>query len=147
MAKPTTADRIASTRLSVSNCRTTRPLVAPSAARRPISFSRLAAWASRRLARFTQAIRSTRPTIPIIIPPASAICVRLFTPTAASARGVSATLRLALSFGYALSRCVAMVFSDASAAATLTPSFNRPNIAVVRNLRSLKLSLKKPAST
>ena len=52
-------------------------------------------------ATFTQAISSTRPTIPIINPPASTIWPRLFTPTAASASGVSATLRLALSLGKA----------------------------------------------
>ena len=102
---------------------------------------------SSRFATLTQAISRTRPTIPIINPPASTICPRLLTPTAASARGVSATLRLALSFGNAFSNCDAMVFSEASAALMLTPSFSRPTTAVVRNLRSLKLSLKKPAST
>ena len=40
-----------------------------------------------------------------------------------------------------------MVFSEASAAGSVTPSFRRPNIVTARNRRSLKLSLKNPAST
>ena len=41
----------------------------------------------------------------------------------------------------------ATVFSEASAAGSVTPSFKRPNIVIARNRRSLKLSLKNPAST
>ena len=55
----------ASTRLSVSSWRTSRPRVAPSDNRMPISFRRAADLASSRLATFAQAMSSTRPTAPI----------------------------------------------------------------------------------
>ena len=50
--------------LSVSICLTTRPRLAPIAARTAISFCRAAPRARRRLATFAQAINRTNPTAP-----------------------------------------------------------------------------------
>lgn len=60
-ATPTTPPTIASSALSVSSWRTSRPRRAPNAARRPISGARVAARPSRRFARFTHPINSTSP--------------------------------------------------------------------------------------
>ena len=56
---------MANSRLSLSICRTTRALPAPSAMRTAISRSRAAARASRRFARLAQAISSTSSTAPL----------------------------------------------------------------------------------
>ena len=63
-SRPSEPPAMASTRLSVSNWRTMRLRPAPSATRTAISFSRVAARASSRLARLAQAINSSRPTAP-----------------------------------------------------------------------------------
>ena len=57
----------ASSRLSVSNWRTNRPRVAPSDSLTEISFWRVAARESSRLATFAQTIRSTSTTTPLRI--------------------------------------------------------------------------------
>ena len=61
---PKTPPSMASSRLSVSNCRTSRARGAPSAARIENSPSRCAPRASRRFVTFTQAIKRTRITAP-----------------------------------------------------------------------------------
>ena len=63
-AAPSTPPTAASTRLSVSNWRTTRPRPAPSAERIASSRDRAVARASSRLATLAQQMSSTKPTTP-----------------------------------------------------------------------------------
>ena len=144
IAKPVAPPTRASRMHSVSICRISRGLLAPRAARRPISFSRRAARARSRLARFAQAIKSTNPTTVIIIVPASPIWSCTLTPTAASVKGVSAMLRPALSFGKSFSSFAAMVFSEASAWRNPVSGLSLATARAFGNLRSLKNSLANP---
>ena len=63
---PAAPPAVASRTLSVSNCRISVPRRAPMASRIATSFFRSAAWASRKLARFAQAISKISPTTVII---------------------------------------------------------------------------------
>jgi hypothetical protein len=63
-SKPPRPPRSASTTLSTNTCRINRQRPAPSAARTVNSCARPAIRASRRLAKFAQAIRRTKPTAP-----------------------------------------------------------------------------------
>ena len=85
----------ARTRLSVSNCRTRRPRLTPSATRRSISRRRACARASNRLAMFAQAMSRTTTTPPINSCSGRANCARSEeTPRPA---GSSVTLAFAMS--------------------------------------------------
>ena len=66
--KATHPPRNATSVLSISICRISRPRPAPSATRMAISRRRAVACANRRLAAFAQAISSTRPTTAISSP-------------------------------------------------------------------------------
>ena len=130
-APPSTASRT----LSVSSCRTIRPRPAPIAERMLISLSRVADCASSRFARFTHAIRSTRPTTPIITLPARTSWPRPLMPSAASDSSAISSVRPSLAAGNCFSSAAAIVFIAASACLTGTPGFSRPIMLIQRNRR------------
>lgn len=71
---PRSPETAASTRLPVSSCRTIRPALAPTAARRAISRARALLRASERLVTLAAAIRNTRNTAPPSIHSANRDC-------------------------------------------------------------------------
>ena len=85
-ATPSAAPTSDSTTLSVNICRISRPRLAPSAVRMPISRSRADARTSSRFATFVHAINSTRPTDPMSIRSAG-----LMSPTYSSSSGLIST--------------------------------------------------------
>ncbi len=119
--RPTAAPRLESSTLSVSSWRIRRPRPAPNALRMPISLRRAADRDSSRLARFTQAISSTKPTAAVSV----TIAGRTF-PTTVSRRLCRVVSHPALEAGYAFSARAAMMFRSACAAASVTPSRRRP---------------------
>ena len=64
-SSPSAPPTSASSRLSVSNCRTRRQRLAPSAVRTASSLCREEARTSRRFATLAHAMRSTKPTAPM----------------------------------------------------------------------------------
>ena len=117
-SSPNAPPRAASVTLSVSIWRISRARVAPTAARMAISRSRTVARASSRLATFTHAISSTKPTAPARI---SRVGRAL--PTRSSCSGLS-WMRQFLSSGYCASRLPAMTFISACACSSVTPGLS-----------------------
>ena len=119
LASPPSAARI---RFSVSTCRTSRPPLAPSAARTASSCWRWQPRASSRLATLAQATSSTSDTAPSRIISG----VRVASPIT-SVTGCTTTLHFCLNEGYSPLSCRLIVFSSASAWATLVRDASRPN--------------------
>ena len=126
IAIPAAPEIAASSRLSVSSCRTIRARPAPSAMRRPISFWRAVARASSRLATFTQPISNTMPTAPS----STSSGVRN-SPATESASGSSSMFQ---SGGYQSGRLrvmrAATSFISERARSRVTPDFSRATTSV-----------------
>ena len=113
--------------LSVSNWRITRPRLAPSESRRPISFCRLTARARSRLAKFAQTINNTRLTAPM----SNAITGTTFPRVLGLMyeAGDMTTLKPWLVAGYSNSRRRDRTVISACACSRVTPDFKRPATA------------------
>ncbi len=127
-APPTEARTIPSARSS----RTIRPRPAPRALRSAISFLRSVARASRRLATFAQAMRSTRATAPW-----SATRLGRTSSTTMSPSGTTPTPRPAFVLGNSFSMRLAITARSDSAWDGLTPGRSRP---IANRLRSSRVS-------
>ena len=125
-ATPAAAPRPASTTASVSNCCTSRARLAPTAMRTAISFCRADARASSMPATFAHAMRSTRPTAPIVpmtaheIRPSASGCTRT------SVVGSAAMVRSRLVTGCSAASWAATTSRLACACAGVTPGLRRP---------------------
>ncbi len=138
---------IASSRPSVSSCRTRRRREAPSESRTATSRWRTEARASSRFATLPQAISSTSPTTVSSSPAALTMFWRKPGLIVACASGRSATLRPALSFAYSLASCVARFLSLASACASVTPGLSRPATLKISARRESMFSFRNPVAT
>ena len=121
--QPTAEAAAASTKLSTSSCRISRPRVAPSVTRIAISRSRAVARASNKLATLLQAISSKRKTAA-----SNAYSVVLKLPMRLSTSVWATTVNFSGNRprGSAFCRWCAIASSSAPAASALTPGLRRP---------------------
>ena len=134
--KPSAPPHSASSRLSVSSCRTMRARDAPSARRTDTSWTRAAARASERLATLAHASRNSAPT------PANSNCVRRVNSrrSPGSRPAPAATCQPFLSFsGYACSRW-SMAPTSPRACSSVTPGFRRATSMIHTASRLRKMS-------
>ena len=124
-ARPAAAPTDASSRPSVSVCRSSRARLAPSARRTPSSPVRPAARAIWRLATLAQATSSSRPTA---MTSRRMRCGRS-SPTIQSNTGSSRALHPPLSAGNSRARAPATAASSACASSGVTPAARRPTTA------------------
>ncbi len=110
----------ASSRLSVSSCRTSRPRPAPSATRTATSRARAEARASSRLATLAHAINSTNATAP-----SSTHSPRSTFPTTSSCSVVSPMPAPAFESGCAADSCAASADAEAAVRSSVEPVFSR----------------------
>jgi hypothetical protein len=119
-SRPPAAPTSASSTLSLSIWRISRPRRAPRAERTPISCSRTALRARSRFATFTQAMSSTSATAPASTGSAGRIWS-----TICSWMGTSVTDQPALRAGTSCASAAAMVRMSLDACSSVTPAFSR----------------------
>ena len=129
MSEPAIAPKIATTRLSVSICLTSRQRVAPSAPRMASSFARKAARPNCMFITFTQAMSKTRMTAPSIAQTIWRSC----TPVKALINGCTlAEVKFWFVFGLSAAMLRAIAIISAFAWSSVTPGFSRPITAGAR---------------
>ena len=121
-ATPTTPPKSASARFSVRNCANTVWRDAPSAARKATSFCRVVPLANSRLAIFTQAISSTKPTAPRSI---HSMLISSLGRKSLCSNSTTAPHPLLL-LGFACAMFAVTVSMLACACFSVTPSLSRP---------------------
>ena len=131
---PSVPPKIASTRLSVSDCRTIRQRLAPSAARTAISRSRLEARERSRFDTFAQVIRSTKPTAPSKTARVGRIALER-----SSRTGTKFTPHPVSKSGYTFVKLATRPFISVCACVRLTPGLSLP-IALIQRPRGAQSS-------